>query len=101
MEFKTARQSTVRDPRPPPYLTFIGVQTQAPPTVAIGASSGQIPQTNQSGQQPQQIPSNLASGAGAFDPFAGLTGARYAGQVPLPNISMFGPDRIPCTSNAC
>ena len=76
----------------------IGVQTQAPATVVIGASSGQIPQANQSGQPPQQIPSNLASGAGAFNPFAGLTGARYAGQVPLPNISMFGPDRIPRTS---
>jgi ubiquilin len=43
-------------------------------------------------QPHQQVPSNLASGAGASNPFAGLTGARYAGQVPLPSASMFGPD---------
>ena len=53
--------------------------------------------TQQHGQpQPnpqQQIPTNLASGTGAFNPFAGLTGARYAGQVQLPSASLFGPDR--------
>ncbi|KAK9465972.1 hypothetical protein V1512DRAFT_240291 [Lipomyces arxii] len=38
------------------------------------------------------IPRNIASGAGAGNPLAGLTGARYAGQVQLPSASMFGPD---------
>jgi hypothetical protein len=73
-------------------LTYLGVQTQAS---AAGPSSSQTPQASQPGQQPQQqIPTNIAAGAGAFNPFAGLTGARYAGQMPgLPNMSMFGPDR--------
>jgi hypothetical protein len=44
--------------------------------------------------QSPQIPLNLQSGSGAFNPFAGLTGAQYAGRVPLPNPSMFGADRI-------
>jgi hypothetical protein len=62
------------------------------------AGSGFLPQHSQQQQQQQQphqqIPTNLASGAGAYNPFAGLTGARYAGQVPLPSASMFGPDRM-------
>ncbi|KAI0462951.1 hypothetical protein LJB42_003755 [Komagataella kurtzmanii] len=38
-------------------------------------------------------PSNIAAGQGAFNPLAGLTGARYAGMdVPMPSASMFGPD---------
>ncbi|OUM55080.1 hypothetical protein BVG19_g4559 [[Candida] boidinii] len=39
------------------------------------------------------VPSNIAAGQGAFNPLAGLTGARYAGyNVPMPSASMFGPD---------
>ncbi|ODV94164.1 hypothetical protein PACTADRAFT_86383 [Pachysolen tannophilus NRRL Y-2460] len=38
-------------------------------------------------------PSNIAAGTGAFNPLAGLTGARYAGyNVPMPSASMFGAD---------
>ncbi|KAK6464972.1 hypothetical protein DFJ63DRAFT_91 [Scheffersomyces coipomensis] len=38
------------------------------------------------------VPSNIASGQGAFNPIADLTGARYAGYAQLPSASMFGPD---------
>lgn len=37
------------------------------------------------------IPTNMAAGT-ANNPLAGLTGARYAGHVQLPNASMFGAD---------
>ena len=72
------------------------VQTHPPQGLGAGASTSTPPPQGiqpQQQQQQQQIPTNLASGAGAFNPFAGLTGARYAGQVPLPNASLFGPDR--------
>jgi hypothetical protein len=95
------------------YLTslIVVVQTPANPAAnppvgggpAVGGGFGGQPtpgsifapqQPQQPQQQPhQQIPTNIASGAGAYNPFAGLTGARYAGQVPLPSASMFGPDR--------
>lgn len=79
--------------------TLLVVQTQAPATSAPGVSaSTAIPPTFQQtappAQRQQQVPTNLSSGAGAFNPFAGLTGARFAGQVPLPDMSLFGPDRI-------
>ena len=68
------------------------VQTPARQPDQPGAPTGGM--SNAQAPPPQQqIPSNLASGAGAFNPFAGLTGARYAGQVPLPSANMFGPDR--------
>jgi len=74
------------------------VQTQPPVTAAPGMSSAppnlQSPLGQQQNQAAQQIPSNIASGSGPFNPLVGLTGARYAGQVPLPNASLFGPDRI-------
>lgn len=38
------------------------------------------------------IPSTIAAGQGAYNPLAGLTGARYAGYTQLPLASMFGPD---------
>lgn len=37
------------------------------------------------------VPTNIAAGT-AHNPLADLTGARYAGQVNLPNRSMFGAD---------
>jgi ubiquilin len=37
------------------------------------------------------VPTNMAAGT-ANNPLAGLTGARYAGQVNLPSASMFGAD---------
>lgn len=37
------------------------------------------------------VPTNIAAGTGN-NPLAGLTGARYAGHVQLPNVNMFGPD---------
>ncbi|GME94572.1 unnamed protein product [[Candida] boidinii] len=46
-----------------------------------------------SGSNTDSVPSNIAAGQGAFNPLAGLTGARYAGyNVPMPSASMFGPD---------
>lgn len=38
------------------------------------------------------VPSNIQSGAGANNPLAGLTGARYAGFHGLPGADMFGAD---------
>lgn len=38
------------------------------------------------------IPQNMAAGTSANNPLAGLTGARYAGHLNLPNASMFGAD---------
>lgn len=38
------------------------------------------------------IPTNITAGQGAFNPLAGLTGARYAGYTQLPLASLFGPD---------
>lgn len=37
------------------------------------------------------VPQNIAAGSG-HDPFAALTGARYAGFTQLPGAGMFGPD---------
>lgn len=38
------------------------------------------------------VPTNIASGAGANNPLAQLTGARYAGMHGLPGMEMFGAD---------
>ncbi|KAL2256322.1 hypothetical protein VTK26DRAFT_1848 [Humicola hyalothermophila] len=38
------------------------------------------------------VPQNMASGSVAGDPLAGLTGARFAGQVNLPSADIFGAD---------
>lgn len=37
------------------------------------------------------VPTNMAAGT-ANNPLAGLTGARYAGHLNLPNMDMFGAD---------
>ena len=60
-------------------------------TSSTSASSA-TPANPNSTTSSSQIPSNIQSGAGAFNPLSGLTGARYAGQVPLPSASLFGPD---------
>ncbi|CAL1185409.1 unnamed protein product [Candida parapsilosis] len=51
------------------------------------------PESSSSAQTPSSnIPSNIATGQGSFNPLADLTGARYAGYTQLPSASMFGPD---------
>jgi ubiquilin len=52
------------------------------------ANAGAVPG---SGSAASGVPTNMAAGT-ANNPLAGLTGARYAGQVQLPNASMFGVD---------
>ncbi|KAG7814054.1 hypothetical protein KL921_000328 [Ogataea angusta] len=53
---------------------------------STGASSGQ-PGANSD----TSIPQNIAAGQGAFNPLAGLTGARYAGlNVPMPSMESLG-----------
>ena len=44
------------------------------------------------GQPANNVPSNFATGTGASNPLAQLTGARYAGFHGLPGMDMFGPD---------
>ncbi|KAL1888240.1 hypothetical protein Sste5346_009714 [Sporothrix stenoceras] len=41
---------------------------------------------------PPAVPTNMAAGTPANDLLAGLTGARFAGHVNLPNQDVFGPD---------
>lgn len=57
--------------------------------------ANQTPTQESTGPLPAQgavgVPQNLAAGTGN-NPLAGLTGARYAGHVQLPNASMFGAD---------
>ncbi len=55
----------------------------------VAAPPGSIAASAQQAAVPS-IP--MASGAGAGNPLAGLTGARYAGQIGLPSTNMFGPD---------
>ncbi|CCC06192.1 hypothetical protein SMACR_00410 [Sordaria macrospora] len=57
------------------------------PASAATASSG-------SASTPAQpaIPQNMAAGTPSNNLLAGLTGARFAGQVPLPSRDLFGPD---------
>jgi len=87
----------ILSPIPPTNFDPV-VQTQPPPAAGPGPSSTASSNQQQHGQPQanplQQIPTNLAAGTGAFNPLAGLTGARYAGQVQLPSASLFGPDRI-------
>ena len=79
----------------PPQGIGASLSRSTPPPQMRQPQQQQPPQQQQ--QQQQQIPTSLASGAGAFNPFAALTGARYAGQMPLPSASLFGPDRTnPC-----
>lgn len=64
--------------------------------VKSAASNPVPPPASASAQTPQAIPSNMASGTSANNPLAGLTGARFAGHVPLPNQNLFGPDGGVC-----
>ena len=64
-------------------------QRQAPASQSTPNSTG-------AGSAPQAggipgVPNNIAAGTGN-DPFAALTGARYAGFSQLPGAGMFGPD---------
>ncbi|KAK3310256.1 uncharacterized protein B0T15DRAFT_517922 [Chaetomium strumarium] len=55
-----------------------------PPAAPSSASS--------STPTPAAVPQNMASGAGAGDLLAGLTGARFAGHANLPSADLFGAD---------
>lgn len=57
---------------------------------ARGGASSSGPTTGGADARPT-VPTNIAAGTGN-NPLAGLTGARYAGHVQLPNADMFGPD---------
>ncbi|KAG0138039.1 hypothetical protein HOY82DRAFT_666602 [Tuber indicum] len=57
---------------------------------ARGGASSSGPTTGGADARPA-VPTNIAAGTGN-NPLAGLTGARYAGHVQLPNADMFGPD---------
>src|SRR5271155_4705695 len=59
-------------------------QRQNPASSGTTATTGATPQAT-------GVPQNIAAGTGN-DPFAALTGARYAGFTQLPGASMFGPD---------
>ncbi|CAG8974105.1 hypothetical protein HYALB_00011627 [Hymenoscyphus albidus] len=59
------------------------VKSAASNTTNAAASSATIPGAG--------VPTNMAAGT-ANNPLAGLTGARYAGHVPLPGAEMFGAD---------
>lgn len=57
---------------------------------SAGSVSGSGTPAPRQGPTPR-VPTNIAAGAGN-NPLAGLTGARYAGMAPLPNVDIFGPD---------
>ncbi|RPA97551.1 ubiquitin-domain-containing protein [Choiromyces venosus 120613-1] len=57
---------------------------------ARGGASSSGPSTGGADARPT-VPTNIAAGTGN-NPLAGLTGARYAGHVQLPNADVFGPD---------
>lgn len=60
-------------------------------TLHLVQAKAPAPASTESTTAPQpQIP--MSAGTGAGNPLAGLTGARYAGQLGLPNASMFGAD---------
>ena len=60
-------------------------------TIHLVKSAASAPTPSSSSQDPA-VPTNISAGIEANNPLAGLTGARYAGQVNLPNRSMFGAD---------
>ncbi|CDR37539.1 CYFA0S01e11716g1_1 [Cyberlindnera fabianii] len=69
-------------------------QTSAAPAASSESASTSTP-TSAAASTPStasQVPSNIATGQGTFNPLADLTGARYAGYANLPSASMFGPD---------
>ncbi|KAG7664826.1 uncharacterized protein J8A68_001643 [[Candida] subhashii] len=70
------------------------VKSAAPPSQssASTANTTSAAQPGAAAANSPQVPHNIASGQGSFNPLADLTGARYAGYAQLPNASMFGPD---------
>lgn len=58
------------------------------------ARSNPTPAASGSSSTPAQpaVPQNMASGSGAGDLLAGLTGARFAGHANLPSADLFGAD---------
>ncbi len=60
--------------------------------VKSAASNPAASGTSASAPAPPAVPTNMAAGTSANNPLAGLTGARYAGHMPLPNQDIFGPD---------
>ena len=50
------------------------------------------PSTGTAANPAANVPTNIASGTGASNPMAQLTGARYAGMHNLPGAEMFGAD---------
>lgn len=67
-----------------PNNTIHLVKSAASNPTPPSASSSTVPAV-------PSVPTNMAAGT-ANNPLAGLTGARFAGHVPLPNRSMFGAD---------
>ena len=59
---------------------------------AAGASASGAAATASSAAAAPAIPTNMAAGTPANNILAGLTGARFAGHAPLPNMNIFGPD---------
>ena len=63
------------------HLVKSAASNPTPPPASSAASTPAVP----------NVPTNMAAGT-ANNPLAGLTGARFAGHVPLPSRSMFGAD---------
>lgn len=63
------------------HLVKSAASNPTPPAASSSTSAPAVP----------NVPSNMAAGT-ANNPLAGLTGARFAGHVPLPSRSMFGAD---------
>lgn len=62
------------------------------PAAAAPAASAATPATSAASSSGGDVPTNISTGTGLFNPLADLTGARYAGYTQLPLASMFGPD---------
>ena len=65
-----------------------GAESNARQNPAAASAQG----TSTSGRVPPAAVPNMATGTGANNLLAGLTGARYAGLAQLPDAGMFGPD---------
>lgn len=63
------------------HLVKSAASNPTPPAASTSTSAPAVP----------NVPTNMAAGT-ANNPLAGLTGARFAGHVPLPSTSMFGAD---------
>ncbi|CAK7267835.1 hypothetical protein SEPCBS119000_002753 [Sporothrix epigloea] len=62
------------------------------PPAGSSAAASAAGGTARSSAAASAIPTNMAAGTPANDLLAGLTGARFAGHLGLPNADMFGPD---------